>query len=366
MCQEDFWMRNALQKTERAICLEAVQERYREYIMEEFGYQGYCSFTLLLTPRKEHIAANTEVQNHESRAGCLVVQLRPLQHALDLNITYAAYKRYAPLAPTTRALDLHLLGNLCAFEMNRLEGTPIYHLQPRVCSDAAGTRKKRETFVTSFANAIAQGLPKVVNERRRDSVMQTQSPFDEKQTMLSQCTGKVGSRIVHKLEKLAEGLPDLWLRQRAQSTLNRILVVDSYPVVLNHGDLIPSNILVDKETWEIAGLVDWAEAEYLPFGTCLYGLDHVLGFLQPAPHGLGTASFIYYDGAQYLRELFWMRLLELVPQLGDMHEEIRLMRDLGVLLWHGYAWDDGAIDRVVDEVNDGEELAKLRAFLRAQ
>ncbi|KAJ4362653.1 hypothetical protein N0V95_001361 [Ascochyta clinopodiicola] len=118
--------------------------------------------------------------------------------------------------------------------------------------------------------------------------------------MLSQCTGKVGSRIIQKLEKLAQDLPDVWLRQRAQSTIDRLCMVDEHPVVLNHGDLIPSNILVRKETWEITGLVDWAEAEFLPFGTCLYGLEHLLGFFQPASQKSDRATFTYYENAPKL------------------------------------------------------------------
>ena len=74
-------------------------------------------------------------------------------------------------------------------------------------------------------------------------------------------------------------------------------------------------------------------------------------------------TFVYYDNALQLRELFWACLFKLVPELESRKEEVWLMRDVGVLLWHGYAWDDGAIDRVVDEVNDTEELVKLRAFL---
>jgi hypothetical protein len=38
------------------------------------------------------------------------------------------------------------------------------------------------------------------------------------------------------------------------------------------------------------------------------------------------------------------------------------MRDIGVLLWYGYAWDGGAIDRVVNEMDDSVEVVCLRAF----
>jgi len=181
--------------------------------------------------------------------------------------------------------------------------------------------------------------------------------------MLSLCTGKVGSCIAQKLQKLARELPDEWLRESAMITFDKICALDDYPIVLNHGDLIPSNILVDEHTWQITGLVDWAEAEHLPFGTCLYGLEHLLGFVRPALSESSRPMFVYQEDAARLQQLFWTTLMKAVPELEGRREEVQVMRDTGVLLWHGYAWDEGVVDRVVDEVNDGEELAKLRAFL---
>jgi hypothetical protein len=127
--------------------------------------------------------------------------------------------------------------------------------------------------------------------------------------------------------------------------------------VLNHGDLIPSNILVEEDTWNITGLVDWAEAEYLPFGTCLYGLENLLGYSSDA------GGYVYYENEGYLRRVFWECLFDAVPELKSREGDVRAIRDVGVLLWYGIAWDDGAIDRVVNEFEDGGEVACLRAFL---
>jgi hypothetical protein len=186
--------------------------------------------------------------------------------------------------------------------------------------------------------------------------------------MLSKCTGKVGSSLIRRLEKLASELPDTPLKARAKATLARIRTLTNFPIILNHGDLIPSNILVNENTWEITGLVDWAEAEYLPFGTCFYGLEHFLGHLAPPTADRVLAcgnspAFVYYKNADQLRELFCTRLFSLVPDLTTQEDNVRTMRDLGVLLWYGYAWDDGAIDRVVNETDDVVEVACLRAFL---
>jgi hypothetical protein len=379
-----FWERVDLKEEEMVVCVQAVRRRYSEYNVEEFDCQGYCSFTLLLSLRKEHTVNEDGIKSDGSVLasgffGQLIVQLRPAQHALNLDIASAASKAYSPLAPTTQAVDLHLPGDLRAYEMSRLEGTPMSRLLTREFSTRAGIRERQEILIASFARVVAQGWPDTKSRNRRDSILRPDLPLSDQQTMLSQCTGKVGSCIVRKLEKLAEDLPDLWLQQRARSTVARLRVVEDYPIVLNHGDLIPSNILVNEDTWEITGLVDWAEAEYLPFGTCLYGLEHLLGILSSAeqlspsatenlePHCDGirvkVPMFAYFYNATELRNLFWKHLIKLVPEIGSRQEEVRLMRDVGVFLWHGYAWDEGAIDRVVNEASDMEELTKLRAFL---
>lgn len=366
--QDNFWRRNGLEDKDRTECLAAVQGSYDGYHIEEFKHQGYCSFTLLLSPRardekdKDVNKSNTYLAGSKNDKQ-LIVQLRSMRHALDLDTALAARNTYSALAPVVRAVNLCLPGGIQAYEMNKMEGTPFSRLQPHISSTRADVRRKQEMFITSFAKIIAQRWPIRESTKRRDSVLRSESPHDNGTTFSSLCTGKVGSNIVKKLEELSEKLPDEWLRARTDITLEKLCNIQAYPVVLNHGDLIPSNILVDEETWNITGLVDWAEAEWLPFGTCLYGLEHLLGSLRMPSHGSGTPAFDYYDNAVHLRERFWSTLIGLVSELDKRIEEVKVMRDIGILLWHGYAWDGGAIDRVVDEVNDREELTKLRAFL---
>ncbi|KAH6644737.1 hypothetical protein C7974DRAFT_27001 [Boeremia exigua] len=362
--QIELWKYIGLQ-ADRARCLEAVQATYEGYHVKEFGHQGHCSFTLILSPRrsatvgviKDKSDALSETNNQ------LIVQIRAAQHSLDLDTAAAARRAHPSLAPVVRAAKVCLPGYLKAYEMNTLEGVPFSRLQACLPSTRAELRDKQKTLIINLANIIAQSWPVRESRRRRDSVLRPEPLATEEQTFLSQCRGKVGSRIVQKLEELSEKLPDQWLRERARATLDKLRKILDYPVVLNHGDLIPSNILVNEETWQITGLVDWAEAEWLPFGTCLYGLEHLLGRLQRPSQDSQPPNFVYYANAPQLREAFWTSLAGLIPELRGSEEGVRIMRDAGVFLWHGYAWDDGAIDRVVDEVNDSEELAKLRAFL---
>jgi hypothetical protein len=37
------------------------------------------------------------------------------------------------------------------------------------------------------------------------------------------------------------------------------------------------NLLVDKDDGHLTGVIDWAEAEILPFGCELWGIENVMG-----------------------------------------------------------------------------------------
>ncbi|KAK3616150.1 hypothetical protein LTR56_026151 [Elasticomyces elasticus] len=138
--------------------------------------------------------------------------------------------------------------------------------------------------------------------------------------------------------------------------------LDVLPAVLTHGDLIPSNIHVSAESWRVEGYVDWAEAEQLPFGLCLYGLENLLGYTEKEG---GTPRFIYYSQAEELRATFWNALEQELPEVksNDVRTAIDVARAAGILLWHGFAFDDGKLDRVVNAVDDAEELELLEAHL---
>jgi hypothetical protein len=378
-----FWARVGLQQEDELRCIEKVQERYNGCQVQHFREQGYCSFTLLvslpdnistISDRDEHSDMETAFDHDKTKS--LIVQIRSAQHALDLRIAQAAKETYHSLVPLIRYLNLKLPGQLCAYEMQKMRGTPVSRLLPGDQLPCAVLQKKQERLVGSFAALIAHGWQSSLEQQSRCRYTRADSPMEDVVGLLSQCTGKVGSSIIPRLQKLSEELYDIRWRQKAKSVLTRVKTMDTYPVILNHGDLIPSNILIDENTWEITGLVDWAEAEYLPFGTCLYGLEHMLGYITstslPSPqledNSLNSGdkpTFVYYNNAAHLRDMFWNHLFKAVPDIKMRQEDVRMMRDMGVLLWYGYAWDDGAIDRVVNEKDDVVEVTCLRTFLEA-
>lgn len=223
-------------------------------------------------------------------------------------------------------------------------------------------------------------------------------------------SGGVGSSLISRLEKLELGLPEIGLREIAGRVLMRVREggLERLPLVLTHGDLLPSNLLVEAESGRLLGVVDWAEAQVLPFGMALYGVERALGYfsrrkdvgeeeeeevveeledeaVEPrtrprvdslySDSGLSTTGqkdekeeevvYVYYEQAAKLRTCFYDRLFELIPELAgeDMRTAMALAKDVGVLLWHGLAWDDGKIDRVINEKDDPAELALLKALL---
>jgi hypothetical protein len=169
--------------------------------------------------------------------------------------------------------------------------------------------------------------------------------------------GVVGSSIVSRLKNLSEDLPERF-QLIAKHVIRDYHMIEALPWVLNHGDIMAPNVMVEPLTGKLSGLVDWAEAEILPFGTCLYGLEEILGEMTPS-------GFQYHQDAVELRTLFWAELKKQIPQLEEksVNEAVNLARDLGVLLWHGIAFDDGAINRVVQEARDIDEIFRLDAFL---
>lgn len=71
-----------------------------------------------------------------------------------------------------------------------------------------------------------------------------------------------------------------------------------YPQVLTHGDLSRTNILLDEDTYEITGIIDWSLAAILPFGMDLDTLFLTTGYMD-------LEGWHDYGCHTRLREAFW-------------------------------------------------------------
>jgi len=337
-----FALRNGLSANDWQACLSFIQERYPDCVVEEARCQGGCSYTVLLrrrTIRRDHDADGDSLE-------AFIVQIRPAKHAISPSIARDARVWYGELAPLFEELIVRAGVQIC--RMSLLPGVRLSDVLPTANTVDDRSRQQLQTLLDSLVDFHACAW----HQGRRSMNQRPES---------RRCTGRVGSTIEQRLRWLESGLPTPARRVLARRCRTDLQNggLDVLPVVLTHGDLLPSNIMVDSKTWKISGMVDWAEAEYLPFGMSLYCVDHLLGRLQ------GPNKFVWYDSATELRAVFWGALWKRIPRLDDqvVQKAVRLARDIGVLLWHGIAFDDGRIDRVVEVGQDDEELAYLSAFV---
>lgn len=440
-----FFARHGLPPIEsRDVCWDFVKTEYPEDTTKEGSIweapvQGFCSYTLCLDSRPHTI-----------------LQFRPLIHKLELDIITAAREVYGELVPlidligalTVKQGKQHessqssksptpnqdsgdgkktLSPSLLVYSVSRIKGISLAELNRSPCSQAQELYH-RAPLIESFASVIAQGL--------------SSSHYSH----LTAPRGKIGSSICHRLQMMQRELPPRF-RPAVDAVLDALPRIEALPWVLTHGDIVPSNIIVNfcshssstsqlKERRPIiSGLIDWEEAEYLPFGVGIYGLEEFLGIqvspsvtnisvdenggnepalsstTLPSPSSAFSSGvsggkypppgskFQYFPDAESLRSLFWTELEKrarnyfqspsLPPPTRDtttpnpeplpppvliangdpsptwpqFMETVKLARTLGILLWHGIAFDDGRLDRVVSEGKDDEEIQRLDMHL---
>jgi hypothetical protein len=312
----DFFIRAGLTPQDQLDCYNFIEHRYPGTYWKQAPCQGYCSLTIFV---------NDDV----------VIQFRPDNYRLDVQMVQAAREVYGSFVPDTKYLATLPGSGLLVYAMNRITGASLKSL--REIPAESYTLEHRARLCVDFAVFMSRAWHYGSMER---------IPL-----------GVVGRSIVSRLRCLSTELP-VRFRPVAEQLLEQIPLIEALPWVLTHGDIVPGNIVVNPSSGELLGIVDWAEAERLPFGICLYGLEEILGEM--------TASGFRYDiQANELRCIFWDKLKNCIPELLQPAslKAVKLARDLGVLLWHGIAFDNGAIDRVVQEGRDADEIRRLDAFL---
>lgn len=366
----NFFERCGIPQDTRSRCWDLARRAFPNEFIEESKPQGYCSYTLC-------VGRDT------------IVQFRPPVHKLDTRVTTAAEHIYGGLAPQTKLLDVIDVpsssspgdvsvhphrqpedeavvieddcykphASLYAYSLSRIPGQSVADLRAswaHYASPATVIRRQREDVISEFARFIAIGWTSA------------RSASDPAVSILR---GRIGGSIRWRLQKMLAHLPSRF-QPAVKSILERLDDIVSLPWVLTHGDVVPANMMVRKaqnaSSREVAlsGFLDWAEAEYLPFGVGIYGLEALLGESD------NDGRFDYYPEAKELREHFWLRLESEIPDLRlqtgsrGLKRNIETAHALGVLLWHGIAFDDGRLDRVVDEENpeDAEEVRMLNLF----
>jgi hypothetical protein len=313
----DFFLRSGLTSKDQTDCYAFAKQLFPGRSVSPVSHQGYCSLTIFV-------------------GDDLVVQFRPERYRLNLQVTEAAREVYGPFAPATKHVGTISTSGLLVYSMERIRGVSLKHFRD------AGTQEGlsfelRATLCKDFARFLSKAWHQE----------------DTNQINL----GVVGTSIAARLRSLSRDLPGRF-RSTASSITRHLQDIEALPWVLTHGDIVAGNIMVEPLSGHLLGFVDWAEAERLPFGISLYGLEEFLGEMT-------TSGFQYRPDAGVLRSIFWSEMIKEIPDLRQGHilEAVELARDLGVLLWHGIAFDNGAIDRVVQEGKDVDEIYRLDAFL---
>ncbi|KAK8049187.1 hypothetical protein PG994_010917 [Apiospora phragmitis] len=317
-----FFTRCHLPIDARGQCDEYVTTRFPGLETRPAPFQGYCSYTLLV-------------------GDAVIVQFRPVEHRINADIVREACAIFGTLVPEVKLLDIMADNNkLHVYYMRRLTGVSLTGFRGSTRHQPEAAKAHRRQTVRDFARFHSQAWK---HARTKDQV----SP-----------KGRVGSSLRWRLETMASSLPERFQRL-ATRLLPALPSIEGLPWTLSHGDFLPSNILVDPQTGETSGLLDWAEAEWLPFGVGMYGLEELLGEVR-------QGQFVYYPEADKLRSLFWTEVQSQIHELRGNPRQQRAVREaqlLGILLWHAIAFDDGKLNRVVEEGTDDGEIQRLDAFL---
>ncbi|KAH8194058.1 hypothetical protein TruAng_011773 [Truncatella angustata] len=166
------------------------------------------------------------------------------------------------------------------YEMENLPGAAYIIARSISTIQPADAVSRQRNTVEDLASFFAQSW----NSMRRldlDNMATLLAEFESKCDVL---TRSLPPRFTSNLHGVRQSLPSLFS--------------ETFPFVLNHGDLCGMNILIGRETGNITGIVDWAEARILPFGFALWGLENILGCMD-------STGWYYYDNRREVEDRLW-------------------------------------------------------------
>lgn len=135
---------------------------------------------------------------------------------------------------------------------------------------------------------------------------------------------------IKDLQLLLQCLPPRF-HQIIEKCLDSLEAILSLPMVLLHRDLGVCNIMVDRTSCHLTGVIDWAEAEICPFGQNLHSLQALTGALHL------KNGWRRYEDYEVLQDRFWSTFRD---EVGDLSAEtmktIKTARIMGLLLSRGF------------------------------
>lgn len=156
----------------------------------------------------------------------------------------------------------------------------------------------------------------------------------EREALLGDIKRRLGL-FSHRPSALAPALTPLVVADL--ETCLPLLFEDGYRQVLTHGDLSLTNVLVDQDTLEITGIVDWSMASARPFGMELDSLFLMTGCTD-------RSGWHDYSCHERLHSIFWEEFWSLTGVGESQKQDIRHLA--------GQAARIGAILRYAFQRND--------------
>ncbi|KAE8446278.1 hypothetical protein EG329_012364 [Mollisiaceae sp. DMI_Dod_QoI] len=280
-----------------------------------------------------------------------VVQFRAKISPLNLSLVDIAKSIHGHLV--ARTFQFGIFGDeskgenvVLVYCMERLQGENFSLLTASTQLDAL-QHQKQERTVEGLARFFAQS-------------------WKHPQPKTNEMVEKIHSGFSQKLELLATNLPSRHHRlvQHCQKNL-QYLSLPEIPWTITHGDLCDTNLLVDSLTGTLTGVPDWAEAEVLPFGLALWGLQTLLGSMDEA-----ESRWLYFSEYASLESIFWAEFTKNIASLSEKQwMGIRIGHLLGLLCRHGFKFtgtgeipkDDSWDLRILD----GQLLANEKKWLES-
>ncbi|TDZ18785.1 hypothetical protein Cob_v008416 [Colletotrichum orbiculare MAFF 240422] len=250
-----------------------------------------------------------------------VVQFRGKVSPLDIGLLNLAKRIHGgTVAWTFDAGRLPEDAEVLVYCMEKLPGQPYSQLSGP-CLGLSALVSQRRMTLKGFARFFAQSWNKP-QPVERNRILQTKSSHQQKLLVLLNSLPKAYGRL------LSFCLNNLDAAFHAEM-----------PWALTHGDLCDTNIMIDSESGELTGIIDWAEGDVLPFGMALWGLETLLGYMD-----VGQGRWVYYSQREEMEKLFWHYFLEDAgPVSGAQGRGISVIRLIGIFFRHGFKFDGAKI-----------------------
>ncbi|RDW70673.1 uncharacterized protein DSM5745_08184 [Aspergillus mulundensis] len=265
--------------------------------------QGVCSYTVYAGPSGEFVTQ---------------FRLRSLELKMEtVHLARTIYGQFAPQVTFRGQIGDDTEGRepVYIYIMNRIRGISYldFILANNSCipENSATFSSWRKTLVADIARffALSWNSPQTVNQTYRDE-------------------------LYHQYEKelglLLISLPPRF-RPLIRGSLDALPGIFSLPMALLHKDFGVCNIMVDETSCNLAGVIDWAEAEIAPFGLNLHSHQRLISKVHL------KSGWIRYDDYVILEEIFWATLRK---EAGGLDDEtirvVKLARVTGLLLSRGF------------------------------